>query len=43
MMSLTNKSGTAKRVQAKDTVALRIQIANIFYMNFSDDVIVQAL
>ena len=35
--------GTTKRVQAKETVALRIQIANIFYMNFSDDVIVQAL
>jgi hypothetical protein len=35
--------GTAKRVQAKETAALRIQIANMFYMNFSNDIIVQAL
>jgi hypothetical protein len=35
--------GTAKRVRAKETAALRIQIANMFYMNFSDNIIVRAL
>jgi hypothetical protein len=32
-----------KRTCVKETVALRLQIASMFYMNFSDDMIVRAL
>src|SRR5208282_2338303 len=35
--------GTTKRVRVKETAALRIKIANMFYMNFSDDIIVRSL
>ena len=35
--------GTAKRVRVKETAALRIQIANMFYMNFPDHIIVRSL
>ena len=35
--------GTTKRARVKETAALRIKIANMFYMNFSDDIIVRSL
>jgi hypothetical protein len=38
-----NEWGTTKRVRVKETAALRIKIANMFYMNFSDDIIVRSL
>jgi hypothetical protein len=35
--------GTTKRVRVKETAALRIQIANMFYMNFPDHIIIRSL
>ena len=35
--------GTTKRVRVKETAALRIKIANMFYMNFPDHIIVRSL
>ena len=38
-----NEWGTTKRVRVKETAALRIKIANMFYMNFPDHIIVRSL
>jgi hypothetical protein len=35
--------GTTKRVRVKETIALRIKIANMFYMNFPNYIIVRSL
>ena len=35
--------GTTKRVRVKETAALRIKIANMFYLNFLDYIIVRSL
>jgi hypothetical protein len=35
--------GITKRVRVKETVALYIKIANIFYINFPDHIIIQSL
>jgi hypothetical protein len=35
--------GVTKRVRIQETAALRLKIASMFYMNFSDDIIVRAL
>jgi hypothetical protein len=35
--------GTTKRARVKETAALRIKIANMFYMNFPDHIIVRSL
>jgi hypothetical protein len=35
--------GTTKRVRVKETTALRLKIANMFYMNFPDHIIVRSL
>ena len=35
--------GTTKQAQVKETAALRIKIANMFYMNFPDYIIVRSL
>lgn len=35
--------GVTQRVRIKETAALRLKIASMFYMNFPDDIIVRAL
>ena len=35
--------GITKRIRVKETAALRLKIASMFYMNFPDDIIVHAL
>ena len=35
--------GITKRIRVKETAALRLKIASMFYMNFPDDIIVRAL
>ena len=35
--------GVTQRVRIKETAALRLKIASMFYMNFPDDIIVHAL
>jgi hypothetical protein len=35
--------GVAKRVRIQETVGLRLKIASMYYINFSDDIIVRAL
>src|ERR1700722_19890808 len=35
--------GTTKRARVKETAALRIKIASMFYINFPDHIIVQSL